>query len=116
MTAPAIGRPHSDSLSLHVDFRSRPDIQGGCANNRNAVRYRRQWHILKISASSCRAGIEIGRVGSFGCDPATRGAAPASRVPIDDASAVVPGRERTRVLAIYAGIVRTTCVAIAVPR
>lgn len=103
-----IGRPHSDSLSLLVDFKSRPEIPGGPANNRNTVRFRRQWRVLKVSAFSCRAGIEIGRGRSVGRAPATREAAPASRVPIDDALAVVPGRELTRVLAVYAVIVRTT--------
>jgi hypothetical protein len=97
MTMLVMDRPHSDGLSLYVDFRSRLTI-----------RFRRQWCILKVSAFPRRAGIEIGRGRSVGRAPATREAAPASRVPIDDALAVVPGRELTRVLAVYAGIVRTT--------
>lgn len=108
MTMIMIGRPHSDSLSLHVDFRSRLGISGRPANNRDTVRFKRQWRVLRVSAFSCRAGIEIGRGRSVGRAPATREAAPTSRVPIDNASAVVPGRKLARVLAVHAGIVRTT--------
>ena len=105
---PVIGRPHSDSLSLHADSRSRLGIPRGPANNRNTVRFRRRWRILRVSAFSCRAGIEIGRGRSVSRAPATREAAPASRIPIDDALVVVPGRELTGVSAAYAGIIRTT--------
>jgi hypothetical protein len=108
MTMLVIGRPHSESLSLYADSRSLLGIPGGPANNRNTVRFRRQWRVLGVSAFPRRAGIEIGRGRSVGGAPAAREAAPASRVPIDDALVVVPGRELTRVLVVYAGIVRTT--------
>jgi hypothetical protein len=116
MTMHVIDRPHSNSLSLHVDFRSRLGISGAPANNRNTDRFRCQWRVLEVSAFPRRAGIEIDRVRFVGCAPATREAAPALQVSIDDALAVVPGREPTRVPAVYAGIERTTRVAIGVPR